>query len=211
MFTNFVFDPARDGYDTSTWATVYGSPVVTAGKVVLSQASIQHKGDFYRGEVSFGLTIPSSAVLGGSRRIGLYSQATGSYLWFMIENGTMLAQASDGGLNTSSSTIGWSDGVVEDWTTANTKFTISWVAGVARFSINDTERAVISGASLPTNPMSVYIANASLDSMLVQSVVFKALQEFFLHTDEADSTFDAGPVYLSQSVSIAENVAVTRT
>lgn len=56
---NFYYDPAREGYDTTLWKTVSGTPTVASSKIRLNAAKIIGYADIFKGEVTYKLNIPT--------------------------------------------------------------------------------------------------------------------------------------------------------
>lgn len=204
-FSNVLYDPSRDGYDTSSWRTIFGSPNVQGGVLVLQEAATLHRSDCLRGDLTLNVNVPNSPVGGESRRFGFYSPNIGAYAWFAIEGETLYAQISDGGSNSSQETLSWSDGVVETWEGSGIDFRIVWEAGLVTFYINGTRKTVLSGASVPRVPMAVYMLNGNTDYMTIPYVTIQSIQSLFVHTDEGDTSSGTGPLLFSQVISIAES------
>lgn len=204
-FTNFMYDPSRDGYDADAWQTVFGTPYVSGGSLYVDQAATIHRGDCLRGTFTLNLNVPNSPTGGESRRWGMYSINTGAYAWFAIEDETFYAQTSDGGSNSSSTAIEWSDGVSETWNGNDIEYAIRWEAGIARFFVNGTLRATLSGASIPYYPLAIYFSNSNTDGFAVKYVAAQGVQSFYMHTDHSDTDVGDGPILVVESVSITES------
>lgn len=210
-FSTFLYDASRDGYDSDTWSTSYGAPTVLAGSLALQEAGTVHRGDIMRGDLTMSITIPNSPTGGESRRFGFYSPNSGAYLWFQMEAEVFSAAASDGGSNSSSTAIAWSDGVVESWEGNSIEFRIIWEAGMGHFYVNGARRATLAGAAIPRDPMALYFSNANTDLMTVQYVNAEALQTFLMHVGEAGSGgtgSGVGPAFKSDVITIAEVVTL---
>lgn len=203
MFTNFLYEPSRDGYDLDAWKSVYGTPIVTGGSLYLQQAAMIHRGDSSRGQITMNVNVPSSPAGGESRRFGFYGPSSGAYAWFSIEGEALNAAISDGRDNLTSTAITWDD---TNWSANDVDFTIRWEAGLVRFIINDSIVATLSGYSVPHDPLAIYLSNGSDDGMKVRYIHAEGLRAFYMHTDHADTDAGAGPLYVAQVVSIAEDV-----
>lgn len=59
---NFYYDPARQGYDTTLWKTVTGTPSVASNKIRLNTAKILGYGDLYKAETTFKINVPAAPV-----------------------------------------------------------------------------------------------------------------------------------------------------
>jgi hypothetical protein len=207
VFTNFIYDPSRDGYDADAWKTVFGSPQVLGGKLALQQASILHRGDCLRGDYVFNLNIPNTPIGGESRKFGLFSPNLNSYLWFSIRDNSLFAEASDGGLNTESEEITWQDGV---WDSNNVEFKIIWEAGLAHFYVNNVHQKTLSGENIPRTPMALYVINENEDFVTLQYITVVSVQSFYMHTDHADADTGDGPIYTNEGLTLSENTTTVR-
>ncbi len=201
-YYNFLYDPSRQGYDSSVWRTAYGSPGVQSGQLVLQQAAAIHYGDCVKGDYTFEVNVPNSPEGGESRRWGLYSPNRGAYAWFSIEGEQLLAQVSDG--TTSSETaITWSSA----WTGVDTQFRIIWEAGLVHFYVGSNEQATLSGDGVPRTPLALYLSNANVDYMTVGYITARGLQSFYMNIDLDDTVFAGGDAFVAELVTITENVS----
>ncbi len=202
-FTNITYDPSRQGYDSSIWRTILGTPLVLGGQLAVQQASLVHLADSTRGNYIFNVNIPNSPVGGESRRLGLYSPNSGAYAWFSIESEALTAQCSDGYAgNTSTGTIAWESA----WSGVNTEFRIHWDAGKVEFYVAGIRKATLSGNSIPKEPLAVYLSNLNSDYMTVQYVRWNGVQAFYMHMDLADTIPGPGPDYSVDTITITESI-----
>jgi hypothetical protein len=199
--TNFYYDPQRQGYDTSQWRTVYGSPVVIGGSLMLQQASIIHYGDILRGEVNFRVAVPNSPAGGEARTWGLYNLGSGAYVAFNIAGEVFSAIVSNG-TDSASSTIDWQS----SWAGVEVEYRIVWEAGTAKFYVNGVRQAAITNVAVYGKPLSLYVTNENSDQMSVGNIAVAA-HSFYLHEALEDSSTEP-LAYIVQIVSLAESVTL---
>ena len=207
-FSNFAYDPTRDGIDSSSWAFLSGDPYILDGKLVLTNSSVLHRGDCVRGDLTMNITFPSSPTF-DLRTFGFYSPGSGSYAWFKVETNSLWAQISDGNGNDDSEEIEWSDGVNEIWEGYPINFRIQWEAGLVKFYVNGTLKTTLTDSAIPTLPMAVYFSNSSNDDLFkVGYVNVTSIQSFYMHTDESDTEVDAlvKSKIVGQPITVGENV-----
>lgn len=200
---SFYYDPYRQGYDTNLWKTLQGAPSVVLGRLIVNHGEIIHYGDIMKGMFEFNLNIPSGPGTGDVRLFGLYQPSANTYLYFSI-GATMKAMASDGEGHTSEQAITWS----ADWAGSDIEYVIKWEAGSARFYINGTQVAILSGDSIPRDPMSLYILDDSDDNMTVGDIDALGIHFFLLNLKSADTSSWDGHMFSTQFVAISENVQV---
>lgn len=174
QYFNFYYDPVRQGYDTSTWATLAGVPAVVGGKLVINNASIMHFADLMKGEAEFIVKLSAPAA-GDSQRIGFTS--SDAWLWFNIVD-DVLSAVTKSGDNTNSVVIDWQN----SWSDVFVSFKIKWEAGMTTFSIGDTQQAVISDASIPGGPLSLYVYSSSTTPITISSITVKGVESSTLDT-----------------------------
>lgn len=183
QFTNFLYDPSRDGYQTEDWSTIAGTPTISSSELLLNADATIHRADILHGEVTMNINIPTSPQAGDDRKFGFCSPGIGAYAWFAVSGADLKAQIADGDGNVSEATIAWSDGVIEQWDGADTEYRIIWEAGLVHFEINDTRRATLSGAAVPKIPMSIYLNNTEADNVTVQYINAISIQSFYKHSN----------------------------
>lgn len=200
-YTNFYYDPQREGYDASVWRTINGEPTVGANQLRLSLASVIHYSDIWRGDITMNLNIPVPAS-GARKSFGLIQLNKNAYLYFDITNTTFSAKTSNG-TTTNSVTITWQS----DWSSTNTDFRIKWEAGTAKFFVGGVQQAAISDISIPGDPLSFYINNGNVDTITLKYIQAKSIQTFFLH--EALENSSTEPlIFENESLTITEAVTV---
>jgi len=203
QYFNFYYDPIRQGYDTSTWKTLFGTPPQPSSNrlEVAPLSSFVHYGDILRGDAKFSLTI-SAPASGAAKKFGFVQLNRNAYIYFKILNDVLTAETSDG-TTTNSTVIEWQTG----WSSAKTDFGIKWEAGRATFSVGGIEQAVISDASISGDPLSLYVENTGGDVMPLNNIVVKGIQSFMFTSGNEDSTFEP-IVSESDSLIISESVTV---
>lgn len=137
---NFYYDPQRQGYDTTLWKTVTGTPTVSSNKLRLTQAAIAHYGDCLRGETMMRLNIPEVPTADDVRTFGFASLNGNSGVTFDIIDTYFVATAYKNGAQMRSLPLVFAAG----WEDTDTDFKIMWEAGLARFFVNGVEMAVLS-------------------------------------------------------------------
>lgn len=178
QYFNFYYDPVRQGYDTDTWTTLSGVPVVAANKLSLTNAGILHFADILRGDVSFKINI-AAPTAGDDRKIGLIEYNQGAFLYFKIADDVLTAESSDG-TTIKSTVIDWNT----DWTGTDTVFRIKWEAGMATFFIGDQFKVTLNDASsldipttvIPGGPLSLYVHNAGAGDLLISYIEVLGVQ-----------------------------------
>jgi len=203
QYFNFYYDPIRQGYDTSTWKTIFGdAPVAGANKLLIApQSSFIHYGDILRGDASINLNLPAPAS-GDDKKFGFAQLGKDAYIYFQIVNGAFTAETSNG-TTTNSVTIEWQTA----WSDADISYRIKWEAGRAIFYVNEIEQAVIADASVSGDPLSIYVNNNSEVTMLFNHVNVKGIQSYMFSSGNEDSAF-APVVYEADRVSISESVTI---
>lgn len=200
-YTNFYYDPQREGFDASVWRILNGAPTVGANQLRLSLASIVHYSDIWRGDITMNLNIPVPAS-GARKSFGLVQLNKNAYLYFDITNTTFSAKTSDG-TTSSSSTITWQSA----WSSANTDFRIKWEAGTAKFFVDGVQQAAISDVSIPGDPLSFYVNNGNVDTLALKYIQAKGIQTFFLHEALEDSSTEP-LIFENENLTITEAVTM---
>lgn len=169
--TTFIYDAARQGYDTALWKALTGTPSASSSKLRFTSAAGIHYGDILRGEATFALAIPSSPSAGEDRRWGFYGANSTEFIGFNISGSTFVAQVDTA--TTVSTTLTWNT----DWDAAEVLWKIVWEPGIAKFYINGVNVATISESTtvaaplaMPKGPLSLYVQNQEADNMDLGSV-----------------------------------------
>lgn len=179
QYFSFYYDPVRQGYDTNTWNTITGVPVVVAGQLKLDNAGIIHFADLLRGEAVFSLNFTEPQA-GDDVKVGFIENNKGEYAYFKIADDVLTAEISNG-TNSKTSVIPW----VADWTSVNTEFKIKWEAGLVTFSIGDQFKVclddtsgtdAIAELSVPGDPMSLYAHCDSTSPLFINYIDVKGVQ-----------------------------------
>lgn len=179
---NFYYDPIRQGYDSNTWSTLIGAPVVVGNKLSLDGAGILHFADLLRGDVTFNINMATPQA-GDDVKIGLTEYNKGAFLYFKVADDILTAESSDG-TTTYSVAIDWNT----DWNGADTEFRIKWEAGTASFSIGGNIKATLSETitldipitAIPGDPMSLYVHNDSAGALLIKYIEVKGVESSIL-------------------------------
>lgn len=176
----FVFDPYISGYDTTFWSKVSGAgtPSVSGGDLVLTQAEISTFSFYDGADVEFTLNVPAVPTSGDVRAWGFKVPALGNRgrIEFDVTDAVFsLKVYTDAGVALLNQTVTWS----ASWTAADTIFKIAWQSGGIRFFIGTTQvascglRGNATNPTCPTLPMSIHVSNANNDSMKLSSVVVR--------------------------------------
>lgn len=161
---NLYFDPQRQGYDVSTWATLSGTPTINGSNLLeVNGATIIGTSDISRGELTMTVNIPHVPTSGDVREWGLYQLNNSSAATFRITDAVLTAYVCDSDGNTQSTTITQ----VSSWFSAATKFSIYYGSGAAKFLINGQQVAIFQGTGVPSGPLSIYVKNSYSDAMTV--------------------------------------------
>jgi len=179
---NFYYDPVRQGYDTDTWTTLSGAPVVAANKLSLTNAGILHFADLTRGDASFAITM-AAPVAGDSAKIGFIEYNKGAFLYFNVTDDVLTVESSNGTIS-STTVVDWNS----DWTNTKTVFRIKWEAGMATFyigsqfklTLSDTYVLEIPTVLIPGDSMSLYVDKPSAGALLVSYIEAMGVQSSIL-------------------------------
>ena len=201
-YTNFYYDPLREGFDSSVWRILDGEPTVGANQLRLSTAEITHYGDLWRGDITMNLNIPVPAN-GARKSFGLIQLNKNAYLYFDITNTTFSAKTSNG-TNTNSVTITWQTA----WSSVNTDFRIKWEAGTAKFFVDGVQQAAISDISIPGDSLSFYIKNDNPDVITLKYIEAKSIQVWILH-EALENTSNEPLIFEGESLTIAEAITMS--
>jgi hypothetical protein len=169
-YSNFYYDPVRQGYDTTTWTTLLGVPAVVASQLSLHAAGIIHFADLLRGEAAFNVSFHAPTA-GDNTKFGFIQLNKDAHLLFKIAENVLTAESSNG-TTTNSVVIAWDS----TWTNANTEFKIKWEAGRATFSIGGQYKTVIEDASIPGDPLSIYAYSNNATSLLINDIIVKGIE-----------------------------------
>jgi len=161
---NLYFDPARQGYDVSTWATLSGTPTINGSNLLeVNAATIIGTSDISRGELTMTVNVPFAPASGDVKEWGLYQLNNSAAATFRISGTTFSAYVCDADGNTQSTTITQ----VSSWFGAATKYSVVYGSGAAKFLINGQQVAIFQGVGVPSGPLSIYVKNSDADNMTV--------------------------------------------
>ena len=177
QYFNFYYDAVRQGYDSNTWNTLLGVPVVLSNQLTLTGASIMHFADILRGDAVFNINV-SEPTAGDDAKIGFKEENGDIFAYFKILNDVLTAETSNG-TTVESIAITWED----IWTSTNTEFRIKWEAGAVHFYIGGQWKATIGDESdlnvpvsvVPGTPMSLYLYNDSNDPLKLKYISIKGI------------------------------------
>jgi len=201
QYYNIYYDPMRQGYDSSTWATLTGEPVVLGNRLKLKVASILHYGDILRGDAIFNVNIPAPAI-GEDKKFGFLQFNKNSYLYFKSYNGSFTAETSDGS-TTNSIAITWQTA----WSNTNTEFRVKWEAGFVSFYVGGVLQTQISDASVSGSPMSLYVADNSDNDLLLNYIEVKGIQSYIM-SEGNENKVSGINILESEGVNITESVTM---
>jgi len=172
--TNFTYDPVAQGYSTTFWRSVTGTPTVSGGLLRFNNQAAQAYGSILKGDVSFVVTVPTAPTASDDREFGLV--AASAHIKFDITGAVFRVQISDGKGNTENRTITWQAA----WTNTPTRFRIKWEAGRVEFWVGPTKQATISEDSVPDAPLSLLVRNVNADNMDVTVIEAVGLQSYLV-------------------------------
>lgn len=149
--TSFLYSPARQGYDLSSWKTIAGTPAIAAGLLNLKAAGngeAAHYADILKGDISFNVT-PLTQGIASLCSFGLASigGSQSKIMFSLTANFTCIT--TNGSTTTTSPILQWNTA----WEGVPTVFRIIWEAGRADFFVNDTLVYQVSDASVPAGPL----------------------------------------------------------
>ena len=181
---NFYYDPTRQGYDTTLFKTLGGTPTGTGGVITVNDASFIGYADVFKEDLTINVTIPAVPTIGDDRKWGLAQLNEGSLAIFAIEGAVFKCLCSFQG-NLTEIEIPWNS----SWTAVPVDFTIKWNGFSADFLINGVRpdganiggtltETFINDISVPKVPMSTYVNNANSDNMTIQYVEDQNVQDY---------------------------------
>ena len=179
---NLNYDPVRQGFDTNTWSTLLGDPeVLTSGRLRINTipatgGSIIHYTDFKKGDINLNVNVPSTPSIGDIRDFGLSSSDSKNYIKFTIRSNTFKCATSNGGTIVLSDELEWNS---TDWNGENINFQIIWEAGTAKFLIEGSNVYTVTGKSIPTGPLSLFLYDNSPDDITVGEMSIRGAQSMF--------------------------------
>ena len=203
-FYNFYYDPYRQGYDSTIWRTLWGTPSIVNNKLILNTATSIHFADVLRGQYTFSVNVPSAPSAGHSRSFGLYHPGKGAYALFDVTGSVFSVKTSDGS-NSSSTTITWDSA----WTAANIEYAIRWEPGTAKFFVNGVRVATISDISVVGVPMSLYVSNNTWDDLSLAYIDCVGLQSYTMTPGPEDSATTTVFPTLGLTAEVFDAVTVT--
>ena len=180
QYFNFYYDPTRQGYDTNTWTTIAGAPVVIANQLSLTNAECIHFADLLPGDATFSVNMAEPAA-GFDTEFGFYgSPQQQSFLVFRVVDDVLTAEISNG-TQTSSTVIDWDTA----WNNTPTEFRIKWEAGMATFFIGGVQKVCVTDVEaidkgddiiIPNSPLSLDLYTDGGETLLVNYIIVKTIQ-----------------------------------
>lgn len=205
QYFNFYYSPTRQGFDSSSWRALIGAPISSGGRLLLTGASMIHYGDILRGDATFNVNIAAPGP-GLSKKFGFYQPNKNAYAYFYINGASLTAETSDG-VNTTSVSITWQSA----WTNTNTDFRVKWEAGMATFYVGGIQQAITSNISVTGFPMSLYVANESQDTLILNYIDVQSIQSYMMSEANEDAVFAEKYVYIASGITITEAVTMFYT
>lgn len=210
QYFNLSYDPVKQGFDNSTWRTVYGDVAVVGGKLELDKAAIIHYGDILRGDAVFSINI-AAPIAGDHTYFGFNQYSKGVHAWFKIHDTLLYAETSDG-TTTYSVAIPWEAA----WTNTDTEFRIQWETGLVSFYIKGVKKASISYSApldipvsiVPNDPMSLYLESDALDLFNLNYIIVKSIQSYLMSEGNDNSSFEE-IVKESDKITISEVITMS--
>lgn len=170
----FYYDPQRQGYDTVLWKTISGTPAISGTSLRLNNASVIHYGDIFKGEITINLTIPTAPVAGQDKKFGFAQLNNGALAYFKVNGAVFTAETANGKGDTESTTITWDTA----WTNTATEFKVVWIGFEATFFVNGVKLATHRTVSVPKDPMSAYVSNATADNLDIKYIDVKNVHNY---------------------------------
>lgn len=202
---NLYFDPQRQGYDVSTWATLSGTPIINGSNLLeINASTIIGTTDLSRGELTMTMNIPHVPTSGDVREWGLYQLNNSAAATFKITDDVFTAYVCDSDGNTQSTTITQ----VASWFSAATKYSIIYGSGSAKFLINGQQVAIFQGSGVPSGPLSVYVKNSYADSLTLDHYQL-LMADLYASTVDTDGFSSSGTPSTPSSSSSSSAVAYT--
>lgn len=195
------YDPQRQGYDSSSWHTIFGAPTLVGGYLSFKQASTVGLADVRRGQAHFQMSVSAPAA-GDQKIFGLFSISKNAYAYFKIADDVLTANVSDG-TNTQSEEITWQSA----WSSTSTTFTIRWQAGIATFFVNGSRMSAFGGDGVPNGPLSLYFKNENDTDLMVDYIEVIGAQSYILVQDNDDSVY-APAAFISEGLTLSESLTV---
>ena len=182
-YINFYYDPARQGYDTDTWSTLSGAPVIVSNKLRLKNSSIAHFADLLRGDITFKINV-NAPIAGDSVTFGLAFKNDTETISFQITDNVLSAVVTTDDGTTTSTVIPWDT----NWNNTDTAFRIKWEAGIVTFYIGGQFKAVFANTAtnqnaVPDEPMYLYALSNSAAALLIKYIEVMGAQSAIMDID----------------------------
>lgn len=202
QYFSFYYSPIREGFDTSTWRTLFGLPIASGGKLLLNDTAIIHYGNIVRGDLTFSINVAAPGP-GLSKKFGFFQPNKNSYAYFYINGNSFTAETSTGVTSTSTA-ITWQSA----WTNTDTRFRVKWEAGQVSFYAGDVLQTTTCDSSITGLPMSIYIANESQDTLIFNYVDARSIQSYLMTEGQENAVFNEFYIYEASGITITESVTM---
>jgi hypothetical protein len=170
----YYYDPVRQGYDTTLWKTLSGTPAVVSSVLRFTSAAAIGYADIFKGDVTFNLTVPVAPVAGQDKQFGFYQPNLGAFVGFDITGAVFSYKVVDGLGNSETTAFTWQAA----WTATPAEFKVSWNGFSAAFYVNDIKLGVTNNIAVSKNPLSIYIRNGNADNLDMKYFEGKMVQNY---------------------------------
>ena len=183
---NFYYDPARQGYDTTLWKTLSGTPGIVSSDLDLNAAGILYYGDIKDGDFTFDLVVPTVPSPGDTRIWGLAQANSQIAIAFMISGVDFNAVIMNEDGSTCTKLITTFE---PGWAAAPIKYKISWkgsyvyfyVDGVLKAEFNDgdvDDSDPLVKVTIPKVALSPTVINGVSDDLLIKDIQFQHIKTY---------------------------------
>ena len=148
MNNNFYYDPQKEGYDTSVWQTISGTPAIASSKLVFNAASAISQVDIYSGEITMNINCPVAPVAAQDKRFGLAQLNYGAFVGFRMTGAKFYYECEGGGTPFTPVEIAWNAA----WTAAAVNFKIVWNNFNVELFIGTDKIATLNAGFTPNIP-----------------------------------------------------------
>lgn len=170
---SYNYDPTRQGYDTTLFKTVSGTPTISGGAIRLNAAKIIGYADLFKATQTLNLKVPAAPTAGDVRVFGFYQINAAATAVFKITDAVFSCECTYAGV-TKNEVVTWQSA----WTNTYTNFKIVWEGFAAGFYVNDYRVAFINDASVPKVSLSTYAYNANSDNMDILYIEMQDAQNY---------------------------------
>lgn len=176
---NFVYDAARQGYSTTIFKPITGTPTAASNALRLNAAKIVAYADIYKADVTLTVNVPAVPTSGDVRSFGLQQVNDTSKAVFLFTGAVFSCNCYDSLSNTTKNVVvPW----VAGWEGAATDYKIKWTGFSCEFFINGLSVAFINDLSVPKQSLSVFANNGNSDNMDITSIQVQNAQGYIAVT-----------------------------